>query len=228
VNLPVLMVDYPQPKPEGRAVAAHCQHCKRAIAAHVRGSYFGFRKEEDDDPGVGAQEFVLLECPLCCNPLLAKLSWFDLRWEQTDEWQVVKEQVLYPSAPRLSDGPPDHISKIFDEAIDCMEIHAHRACTLMCRGVLEAICSHMGEKKGTLERKLENLRDKELIDAKLFEWATELRFVGNVAAHELEVAPSKQEAQYALTFTRAVAEQVFTLAVEFKRFQKSRTVKSVK
>ena len=49
---------------------------------------------------------------------------------------------------------------------------------LMCRRTLEAICAHHGIVQGNLDKKLQKLRDDEVIEKRLFEWADSARACG--------------------------------------------------
>ena len=53
------------------------------------------------------------------------------------------------------------------------------------RKTLEGICSAHGVKSGTLAAELQKLKEKGIIESRLFEWAEELRTMGNEAAQGL-------------------------------------------
>ena len=84
--------------------------------------------------------------------------------------------------PRFRRSSP----KSYEEAVACAGSGAFTACAIMCRRTLEGICDSHGIVAGNLDGKLKKLRDDEVIERRLFEWADSLRLVGNEAAHDVE------------------------------------------
>ena len=100
---------------------------------------------------------------------------------------------------------------------------AYTAAAIMCRKTLEGICSVHGVKSsGTLAAQLKKLKENGTIENRLFEWAEELRTMGNKAAHGVEVVIASQDACDTLEFTEALIEYVFTYRDKFKAFRKRR------
>jgi hypothetical protein len=93
----------------------------------------------------------------------------------------------------------------------------------MCGKTIEAVCAALGEGKGTLEKRLHRLRDSNKIEAKLYDWANQLRIVRNEAVHDLSVAGSKDDARDCLEFVEAILVYVFTLDRKFQEFRKRRS-----
>ncbi|WP_152990472.1 DUF4145 domain-containing protein, partial [Sphaerimonospora mesophila] len=60
---------------------------------------------------------------------------------------------------------------------------------------LEAVGKNKGFTSGTLEKKMERLRDAGIIDNRLFDWATHLRNVRNEGAHDHDFDPDLDEAE---------------------------------
>ncbi|WP_425522930.1 DUF4145 domain-containing protein [Xanthomonas hortorum] len=69
-----------------------------------------------------------------------------------------------------------------DEAEKCMQSGAHLAATAMCGRSLEAICRYYNTKDSYLGGGLKELRDKGVIDSRLYQWSEELREGLNNAA----------------------------------------------
>jgi hypothetical protein len=92
----------------------------------------------------------------------------------------------------------------------------------MCRKCLEAVCTFLGVKGGSLAARLRTLRDSGRIEAKLYEWADELRLVGNDAAHDLDTQISKQDAVDGIDFVEAILLYVFALDQRFRDFRARR------
>ena len=92
----------------------------------------------------------------------------------------------------------------------------------MCRKTLEGICSAHGAKSRSLAGELRELKEKGIIENRLFEWAEELRTMGNEAAHGVEFVASREDAEDTLQFTEALIEYVFTYRDRFEEFKKRR------
>ena len=93
----------------------------------------------------------------------------------------------------------------------------------MFRKTLEGICHAHGVKSsGTLAAQLKKLKEDEVIESRLFEWAEELRTIGNDAAREVGFIVSREDVQDTLEFTEALIEYVFTYRDKFEQFKKRR------
>ncbi len=115
-----------------------------------------------------------------------------------------------------------------DEAERCIQAGAFFAATAMCGRALEAICRHFSTKDTYLGAGLKELRDKGIIDARLFEWGEELRDQRNYAAHATDEDISGQDASDVLTFTYAIIDYVFLLTLKFDQFQKRKVARAKK
>jgi hypothetical protein len=92
----------------------------------------------------------------------------------------------------------------------------------MCRKCLEATCKALGAKGRDLNARLQNLHGGEYIDARLLNWAHEIRVLGNEAAHDVDLAIAKSDARDVLDFTEAILIYIFSLTARFRAFQDRR------
>ena len=120
-----------------------------------------------------------LKVPTRLNPILVEVDDVVGDGEQFN--------VLYPSGPKASGSVPEDIRKSFDEAVACLRGKAHTAASIMCRKTLEGICQAHWVKKTGLVNGLKELRERGIIESRLFDWADELRIQGNEAAHDVKV-----------------------------------------
>ena len=63
------------------------------------------------------------------------------------------------------------------------------------------------------------MKEKGIIENRLFEWADALRISGNEAAHGVNSNISSQDAKDILEFTHALLEYVFTFQEKFEEFK---------
>jgi len=208
----------PAKKKEIEHLAVECGACGVYVNAPLRGQFDYF----DDLKMFAPERVCLLECPRCVSPILFKQEMdFDGDWEGG--------VVIYPSRKRsLGQAVPRTIRRAFSEAFTCYKSDAYTACALMCRKCLEGICKESGGTKKNLAVMLDELKAKNVIDARLHEWATALRVLGNEAAHGVEAEFDKHDAEDALDFTEAIAEYVFTFRVRFDQFKKRQGGKAKK
>jgi len=81
----------------------------------------------------------------------------------------------------------------------------------MCRKSLDAICLDLNAKGKNLAERIESLYKTKIIDEKLFNWANELRLIGNDAAHEFDIIIHKNDAKDAIIFLNALLLYIYTL-----------------
>ena len=119
-----------------------------------------------------------------------------------------------PNAIRL-----DHI-----EARACLRAKCYRATLLMARRILEGITLDHRKTKGTLAKRLQEMRDEGVIDGRLYEWADALRLVGNSGAHDItdDGTVSRQDAQDAVELVEALLDYLYEFQAKFALFQARR------
>ncbi len=90
----------------------------------------------------------------------------------------------------------------------------------MCRKTLEGIAEENNITARNLATALKEMKDKGIIENRLYEWADVLRISGNEAAHGVTSKISPQDAKDILEFTHALLEYVFTFQEKFEQFKK--------
>jgi hypothetical protein len=130
---------------------------------------------------------------------------------------------LYPPTLKgLNFQIPQSIRDSFREAQGCFQASLFTATVVMCRRVIEEVIRQQGIKSKGLYVGLRDLRDKDLIDARLFEWADLLRLIGNEAAHGVGEKIAPQDAEDVLHFTEALADYIYVLKSRFEELQNRR------
>ena len=127
-----------------------------------------------------------------------------------------------PQDKRVNPTFPEPIRNAYQEALSCFKGKAFTAAVIMCRKTLEGICSVHGVTVKNLGAALKEMKDKGIIENRLFEWAEELRISGNEAAHDLSITIPSQDAKDVIEFTDALLEYVFTFRDKFDEFKKRR------
>ena len=187
-----------------------CNECKAKVDAEV----LSFHEHLHAD--IFSYRTYLLKCPSCNIALVGESE--EIFNDGEKYWSDVTR--VFPSPRRLIRyGIPEVVSNSINEAERCMQAGAFLATAAMCGRALEGICRHFKTKGSYLGPGLKELKEKGIIDARLFEWGEELREQRNKAAHATEEEMSAEDASDVLSFTYAIIDYVFLLALKFKRFQ---------
>lgn len=210
--------------PEPEVFAIDCPDCEHAVPAALVAGY----PVSDDDEWPDVRRYGLLRCPECRKPFLVLLQGevVDRFGHDLTRWQP--RVVMFPaSGARLDDSVPTSIARSYREAWSCFRAGASTASAIMCRRTVEALCEHHNTGRNNLARSLDALRERGVIEARLFAWADALRLAGNDAAHDVSAEVSREDARDLLEFTRGLLEYVFTFADTFEKFQRRRAARTM-
>lgn len=177
---------------------------------------------------------VLKECPHCRAKLMtfncvteAKCSTGTITFWQCagcTEGVLIKKEVslsrigrldnvtMWPklTAIEVPEFTPDSIGDFLKEAKKSFATGATTASAIMARKSLEETVKHFGATGNNLKEKINDLGAKGLITQSFVNWAHEVRYIGNDAAHESSPV-SKEDAQQAVSFTEMFLTYVFTM-----------------
>lgn len=189
-----------------------CPHCNSKVEAEEKGNV----DLEPNYAGVPSK-FSLVECKVCHRPLL---GFTELVQTSHDEWGWGNLQRHWPSPGGEINREIPEIARVsLIEAQVCFRAKAYSACAVMCGRAIEGVCKHHSSKTKTLASGLKNLRDKSIIDGRLFEWGEALRTARNLGAHASTEKVAREDAQDLLDFSTAICEYVFVLNTKFERFK---------
>ena len=192
-----------------------CDKCNARVSVRIHGEYaFGDPREELP------MKALLASCPECYEPILLGIELYGRQGDEemwSDPWR------MYPTDfQRPNSAIPNSIAVDFVEAQRSFRARAYRAATVMCRRVLEMTCAELGVRHSSLASSLRALLDAGHIDSRLYEWASELRLVGNAAAHDVASEVGKHDAEDVLAFTEAIIDYLFVYRERFEQFRARR------
>jgi hypothetical protein len=196
-----------------------CPDCESKVTANVIAI-----KEYSPDENYSYPHCVyFLECPACHRTIVGHS---DLVQVDFDEWEYENPTRLWPEQQKILDGNiPTLVRKSIEEATKCYKAAAYSACAVMCGRSLEALCKEHGTKNWELAKGINELKDKGIIDGRLFDWSEALRDRRNIGAHANEEDISKEDAGDVLDFTIAICEYVYVLTRKYEKFRKRETKK---
>jgi|SRR4051794_18642360 hypothetical protein len=202
-----------------------CPSCKAKVAAIEGG--------RSDASGMGdyepyAESLHVGKCP-SCSTLLAGYRYqldfggFDA---EEDRWSEIVR--VYPEPPTSfsSSNIPSIALVSLGEGERALQVDSNHAACLMFGRALEAVCRDVLTEKNqfgqpikesikknlTLAEGIKLLRQKNIIEARLYEWSQELRGLRNIAAHADDSDTiSRQDAQDMKVFVNAIIKYIYDL-----------------
>lgn len=187
---------------DGRKHFLLCSTCQRSVNATERGCV-------EDHPESGPSTRVtLVRCDLCGTALLLAQE------DHGDGWDEMVR--VWPDGARhLSTEVPKPLQDEHNEARRCFDAKAYTATAVMVGRTLEGMCAQHGVHDKVLMKSLEKMRDKGLIDQRLFDWATELRSLRNAGAHFTGGQVTRQDAADALALSERMLDYMYVLTMKF-------------
>lgn len=198
------------PYPIETEILTDCAYCESRVLGKVLAHNDEY--EEYDDHGT---QIVFTKCPACRKAMVGVR---DAYQESIDTWDFSRLRRLWPMPDRIyHHSIPGPVRDSLEEAEKCFRATAYSACAVMCGRALEAICAQETGAK-TLAKGLQALKDKGVIDQKIFGWGESLRQERNIGAHATGVKLSKDDAQDILDFAIAICDYVYVLMHKHARY----------
>lgn len=192
-----------------------CGHCEVHTAARIEGTLVETQTDEDGRPLID-RLLQLARCSHCKSGLLV------YNWEHPDGWAGEPSPLWPAPQSKLSPSVPHRLQRAHQEAELCFSAKAYAATVVMVRRALEGVCADQGAAAKTLMKALEGLRDSGKIEGRLFDWAQDLRVLGNQGAHFNDAEVSREDAEDALALAEALMDYIYVLAVRYEEFSKRR------
>lgn len=192
-----------------------CPKCNQYVEVAEAGDY----QYPASQHGLGGR-YLLVSCQLCQRPMvicqenIGNMADGDI-WSQPIRVFPDDDNFINPDWPT-------EIQRAYREAVDCYKAHAYTATVIMCRKIIDGLCTLQGAKERTLDQSLKKLRDNGVIDARLYDWATALRLSGNEAAHDLAVTFDHVDASDLMDLTSAILEYIYSFTQKYHQFMARR------
>jgi hypothetical protein len=195
-------------------MAVECPYCERPVIAEPRG--WAVYDEPQEGP---AERWTLGTCQRAGHVLLI----LQLQLAYPMAFEEDTPSIVYPIHDRqLSWDIPDTLRRAHEESRKCYRAKAYKAAVVMAGRTLEGACKQHGVTKGTLQNLLAEMKKRELIDKRLWEWAESLRSVRNAAAHYNDEAITKEDAEDAIAYSEALLDYLYVLTARFEAMKRRR------
>lgn len=193
-----------------------CRYCARPVTIEILERWEVLPGQDDDwEPHRWTQG----RCEGCQSPFLF--------YEEADydpesgPWGPLTQE--WPETARsLPPAVPKPLRDSYDEAQRCMSVNAHTAAALIARRVVEGICAEHSAKGRTLAAKLDDLKARQVLDARLHEWSSLVKDIGNEGAHETTGLVTRRDAQEVLKFVEALLDYLYVFRERYDAFKRSR------
>jgi hypothetical protein len=194
-------------------MALVCPRCEGPVMAAPHGYTMSY------DPNEGPPErWTLLKCPRDHTLLVLQNEFSGLTFDDDDPFRV------YPPQDRqLSAEVSESLRSAHEEARKCLRVKAYVATVAMSGRTLEGACELHGVKENNLQKSLSKMKDRGLIDGRLWEWAETLRGVRNTASHFNDEEVTRQDADDALAFSEALLDYLYVLTVRYNALKARRS-----
>lgn len=222
-----------------------CPWCKAKVAAleHGRGRKTGWIEEAGEPYGI---TLSVGECPNCHSMLAGESHQIGFEGYDSDENYWSDFVRIFPKPPKTfsSYRIPKVVKDSITEADRSLQANANIAACVMLGRALEAVCRDVIEKPatpssgtGSLAKKakpimlgqgIKKLKEKGIIDDRLFDWSQQLHAFRNLAAHPEDVSISRDDAEDLQIFVYAIIEYIYDLTDRYEEFKERLTKKSEK
>jgi hypothetical protein len=209
-----------------------CPTCKAKVAAIEEGRAEHAYLDEGNYPH--CTRLHVGKCPRCSTLLAGEAE--QIRFESFDsEYDEFSDVVrVYPKPPKTfsSYRIPKVATESLLEAERSLQAGAHIAACAMLGRALEALCRDLlrpakpDEAAGKrikpimLAEGIKQLKERNIIDERLYNWSQELHAFRNLAAHpDEESAISRDDAEDLQAFVYAITEYVYDLTDRYAEFK---------
>ena len=185
-----------------------CPTCATRVNASVVGAV-----HDDESDSV----ILLLRCPSCRGPILGLSQTYQAA---NSDWRYDHSERLWPapSTVELSASIPEAARRDIKDAQKCISHAVYSAAVVLCGRAIERLSKEKAPGNKNLAEGIAELKAKNVIDERLFQWASALRKERNLGAHATDEEVTKENAEDMLAFTVAIFEYVYTLSEKFSEF----------
>jgi hypothetical protein len=205
-----------------------CPRCRAKVGVVETGSAERTGSDEDGDPF--ADKIVVGLCPSCSIPLAGYTQQTRFEGWQDHEYSQWSDVVrVYPKTPKTfsSYRIPRTVTQSLLEADRTLQAGAYiatcvmfgRAFEALCRDILQKMAPGTETKRMMLGAGIKALKEKNIIDQRLYDWGQQVQAFRNLAAHGEDFDASREDAEDLQAFVHAITEYVYDLTDRYEEFK---------
>lgn len=194
-----------------------CYHCGNKglmEVLHEQKEVFGGTYMRDD--GVVESDieehfaWILYKCPVCRKPSLIQTYCDESMYDQYNDNMYYYISNLYPLNNYKMDNVPLDISSSFEAALKVKDINVD-LCLVGLRKVLELICKEKNATGRTLEKKIEDMVQKNVFPKEMEVAYWVIRQAGNKAVHEKNSKLTKYDIDEIATLLYSIINYLYII-----------------
>lgn len=201
-----------------QSMSVRCPHCRQnGTFRNALGMAVSYNKTTNENT-VSPHSAAIYQCPnRQCHGLIFAIS----------DHNGVAAKIVPPTQLDFDPaGIPSRLLSTLTEAVSCHAAGCYRACALMVRRLIEELCDEQNATGSDLRKRLENLRSKVPMSDALLDGATELRILGNDAAHVVAkeyASIGAEEAELSIEVAKEVLKALYQHHELIERLKKLKT-----
>ena len=197
-----------------------CYHCGNTGKQDIL--YFHKQTWGEDFPNELYEEFnwFLLKCPVC-GMVSLKEDYTNDAMVNIKHEQFFEERIVYPKTKFNFRHAPKSIQQAFESAVKVSKIEP-AICLLSLRRTLEMICKNKEAQGHTLEEKIKDLADKNILPSTLKDSSWLIRTMGNDAAHADDINYTDYEVGQIIEFVEMIITYLYELPCRIERLKETR------
>jgi hypothetical protein len=210
-----------------------CPHCRAKVGVEEKGRVH--RKYWIEEAGEPDGHLVQIgQCPRCNLVIVGRAAQTGFDGFEGEVGDAFADSVrVFPNPPKsfTSHRIPKVVKDSLSDGDKSLQSGANMAACVMFGRALEAVCRHVLSPKDPpvsqakpkhimLAQGIKMLRDKKIIDDRLFDWSGHLQAFRNLSAHPEEgFSVSREDAEDLQVFVYAIIEYIYDLADRYDEFK---------
>lgn len=201
-----------------------CYHCGNKGLLSIESKFTDRYYDYDGDiPTCWYEDYYfILHCPVCYEVSILEKSTASYLEKPDGTFDIAEEQILYPNIKSVKLGVPKDIVSAFDSAKKVQKIDSS-ICALSLRRVLELICINKNANGNTLENKIKDLVNINILPPTFDAACKHIRIIGNEGAHENQISIPAREIKTLIEYLDSIINYLYVLPEKIKQLTKIKT-----
>ncbi len=186
--------------------SVYCPSCRRHTSLSMKENYQSYTNNK---------AYCIEECNYCSQHFLVE------RTSVNGPIVTIYPKTLPKSVNELI---PQSIKTDFEEALLCYSANAYRGAAALARRTVQLICLDKGaDSRKKLNEQIDQLLENGIITKDIQEWAHEVRFLGNDAAHPNKNTVNQDDAKDILDLLESLCEVLYVAPAKAAKRKQKRT-----
>lgn len=193
-----------------------CNECRRQTIHTLEARCVGKWAEEHEHGRInGWTDYSLFRCGACDEVCFEKAAYFSEAYEHDHEGNIylVPDEAQFPPPASAdfafdTDFTPTELNELIEEMLYALSGSKLKLATVALRMVIEFIVNDTRCAGRTLEKKIDNLHAKEIVDETQLDLLHKIRLKGNAGAHKL-IAMTRNEMVAGISIINLLLEKLY-------------------